>query len=100
MSEESRAKNMSRAVVVLYIIGIGLFLLFFSSSLLSRERKRKKNRRLCPWAQLPNANVLVHSSLPFFFSSSPRLIVDSYLLLSFFLYSRLFVVAQESAKKN
>jgi cytochrome b561 len=100
VSEESRAKNMSCAVVALYIIRIGLFLAFFSF-LLSRERKKSSLNIL--GSRFANANVLVHFFFSFFFLSLSFfawLIVYSYLLLSFFFVFSSFVVIEESDKKN
>jgi hypothetical protein len=85
---------MSCAVVALYIIRIGLFLAFFSFFL---AFQRKKNRRLCPWQSLVDANVLVH-----FFSLSPCSPRLSHILICycrfFFIFSP-FVVIEESVKK-
>jgi hypothetical protein len=84
---------MSCAVVALYIIRIGLFLAFFSFFL---AFQRKKNRRLCPWQSLVDANVLVH-----FFSFSPCSPRLSHILICycrFFLYSRLLSSLRSQSK--
>jgi len=102
VSEESRAKNMSRAVVALYIIGTGLFLVFFFFLPCFPERKREKKCRLYPWQSLTNANVLVHFSLLLGFFPLLRLFFILYVLICycrFFIFSP-FVVIQESAKKK
>ncbi len=94
---------MSRAVVALYIIGTGLFLVFFFFLPCFPERDReKKKRRLYPWQLLTDANVLVHFSLLLGFFPLLRLFFISYVLICycrFFIFSP-FVVIQESAKKK
>jgi len=94
VSEESRAKNMSCAVVALYIIRTGLFLAFFFLSCVPEKKESSfLSLELACWC-------LCSSSFLFSFFLSVGFIVDSYLLVSFFFMFSPFVVIQESAKRN